>query len=257
MPKTVLISGSTSGIGLSIAQAFAKKGYNIVMNGIESNGPAIASELQNEYGVDVMFSSANILNPAEIRSMVKKASEKFTGIDVLVNNAGIQHVAPLEDYPDEKWDAIIQLILTGAFHLTKAVWPYMKRKKKGRIINIVSAHGLVASPYKSAYVSAKHGLVGFTKATALEGATVGITSNAVCPGYTLTKLVEKQIPEQMEAHQLSAEEVINNVLLKSHAIKEFVTIDSITETVMFLADSPASSSITGVALPVDCGWTAQ
>ncbi len=257
MAKTALISGSTSGIGLAIARGFAKKGYNIIINGLDEQGEVIAAELARSYGVSTFFTPANLLHPDEIRVMVNSGVERFNSIDVLVNNAGIQHVAPLEEFPEEKWNTIIQLILTGAFCLTKAAWPFMKRQNFGRIINIVSAHGLVASPYKSAYVSAKHGLIGFTKAIALEGAPLGITSNAICPGYTLTPLVEKQIPEQMETHQLSHEEIVTQVFLKNHAIKKFVDMESIVAAALFLGDNPAAASITGVSLPVDCGWTAH
>jgi len=257
MSKTVLITGSTSGIGLSAAKAFAEKGYNIIFNGLEENGAAIAAAIAAEYGVQYLFSPANLLRPGEIRDMVAQALQKFGSIEVAVNNAGIQYVSPIEGFPEEEWDAIIGIILTGAFHVTKAIWPTMKKNKFGRIINISSVHGLVASPFKSAYVAAKHGLIGLTKTLALEGADFGITVNAICPGYVLTALVEKQIPEQMKAHNLNRDEVIRNIMLAGHAIKEFIDVETVAQTIIFLGDSPAASAITGVALPIDGGWSAH
>ncbi len=257
MPKTVLITGSTSGIGLAAAKSFAAKGYNIVFNGLEENGADIAAQVAKEFDIDYFFSPANLLHPEAIREMADEALTKFGSIEVAVNNAGIQYVAPLEDFPDDKWNDIIGVILTGAYHVTKAVWPGMKAKKFGRVINLASAHGLVASAYKSAYVSAKHGLIGFTKTLALEGAAFGITVNAVCPGYVHTPIIERQIPDQMKTHQMTREEVIDKIMLKEHAIKAFIPADAVAETILFLADSAAAATITGVALPIDAGWTAH
>lgn len=257
MAKTALITGSTSGIGLATAKLFAARGYNIVFNGLEENGAEISAAIAREFDVDHLFSPANLLNPAEIRSMVSKAYEKFGSIEVLMNNAGIQYVSPVENFPEEKWDAIVQVVLSAGFHLSKAVWPKMKEQKYGRIINLASAHGLVASPFKSAYVSAKHGIIGLTKTLALEGAEFGITVNAICPGYVLTPIVEKQIPDQMKVHNMTREEVIKNVMLKEQAIKEFIPAEAVAESVFFLADSHAAAYITGIALPIDCGWSAH
>lgn len=257
MSKTVLITGSTSGIGLATTKAFAAKGYNVVFNGLEPNGAEIAEQVAKEFGVDYIFSPANMLDVAAIKAMVQEALDKFTNIDVVVNNAGIQYVAPLENFPEEKWDAIIGVNLNSAFHVTKAAWPSMQARKSGRIINVSSAHGLVASPFKSAYVAAKHGVIGFTKVLALEGGPYGITANAICPGYVHTPIVEKQIPDQMKAHNMTREEVINDVFLAEHAIKEFVSLDTIAESILFLGDSAAAATITGISLPLDAGWTAH
>ena len=219
--KTILITGSTSGIGLGIANEFAKtKQYNIVFNGLETNGQEIAEDVAKKYGIEVMFSNANMLKPEELRKMVDDVILKFGKIDVLINNAGIQHVSPVEDFPDEKWAAIIGINLTSAFYLTKAVWKGMKERKFGRIINIASAHGLVASEFKSAYVASKHGIVGFTKTIALEGAPFNITANAICPGYVKTPLVDKQIADQAKVHNMSEADVVNKVMLLKQALRE-------------------------------------
>jgi len=257
MAKTALITGSTSGIGLATAKAFAAKGYNIVFNGLEENGAEIAASVAKEHGIDYLFSPANMLHPEEIRQLAQAALDKFDNVDVLVNNAGIQFVSPIEDFPEDKWDAIIAINLTAAFHLTKAVLPNMKARRSGRIINISSAHGLIASPFKSAYVAAKHGIIGLTKVTALEGGEFGITANAICPGYVHTPIVDKQIPDQMKAHNMTREEVIEKVFLAEHAIKEFIDVDTIAESILFLADSAAAATITGISLPLDAGWTAH
>lgn len=257
MAKTALITGSTSGIGLATAKAFAAKGYNIVFNGLEENGAEIAASVAKEYNVGYIFSPANMMKPEEIRQLAADALAKFGSIEVLMNNAGIQFVAPVEDFPEDKWDAIIAINLTAAFHLTKAILPSMKANKFGRIINISSAHGLIASPFKSAYVAAKHGIIGFTKVMALEGGAFGITCNAICPGYVHTPIVDKQIPDQMKAHNMTREEVINEVFLAEHAIKDFISVDTIAESILFLADNPAAATITGIALPLDAGWTAH
>jgi len=257
MQKTVLITGSTSGIGLGIAREFAKtKNYNIIFNGLEPNGQEIADSVGKEFGIEVMFSNANMLKPEELRKMVSDGISKFEKIDVLINNAGIQHVSPIEDFPDDKWNAIIGINLTSAFYLSKAVWPGMKERKFGRIINIASAHGLVASEFKSAYVASKHGIVGFTKTLGLEGAPFNITCNAICPGYVKTPLVEKQIADQAKAHNMSPDDVVNKVMLYKQAVKEFVSLESLGQMALLLA-SEASSTITGTAIPIDGGLNAQ
>jgi 3-hydroxybutyrate dehydrogenase len=255
--KTVLITGSTSGIGLGIAIEFAKtKQYNIVFNGLESNGQEIAESVGKEFGIDTMFSNANMLAPEELKKMVNDAIQKFGKVDVLINNAGIQYVSPIEDFPEDKWNAIIGINLTSAFHLTKAVWKGMKERKFGRVINIASAHGLVASEFKSAYIASKHGIVGFTKTIALEGAPYGITANAICPGYVKTPLVEKQISDQAKAHNMSESEVVNKVMLYKQAVKDFVSLEELGQLAVFLA-SDIAKTMTGTALPVDGGWNAQ
>ena len=254
--KTVLITGSTSGIGLGIAKEFAVAGYNIVFNGLETDGHETAEGMGKKYKVDVFYSPANMLNPSEISSMVYQAIAKFGNIDVLINNAGIQFVSPIEDFPSDKWNDIIGINLTAAFYTSKAVWQGMKERKNGRIINIASAHGLVASEYKAAYVASKHGLVGLTKVLALEGAPFGITANAICPGYVKTPLVEKQITEQSKSHGISEKDVIDKIMLTKHPIKEFVSSESIGALALFLA-SDSASMITGAAMPIDGGWGAQ
>lgn len=255
--KTALITGSTSGIGLGIAREFAKtKQYNIIFNGLEANGQEIANSIGKEFGIGVMFSPANMLKPEELKKMVDDGITKFGKIDVLINNAGIQFVSPIEDFPEEKWNAIIGINLTSAFHLTKAVWRGMKERKFGRIINIASAHGLVASEFKSAYIASKHGIVGFTKTIALEGAPFNITANAICPGYVKTPLVEKQIADQAKAHNLSEAEVVSKVMLYKQAVKDFVSLETLGQTALLLASEHANT-ITGTAIPVDGGWNAQ
>lgn len=245
------------GIGLGIALEFAKtKKYNIVFNGLEANGKKIAETVEKEFGIEVMFSNANMLMPAELRKMVDNAIVKFGKIDVLINNAGIQHVSPIEDFPDEKWADIIGINLTSAFYLTKAVWKGMKERKFGRIINIASAHGLVASEFKSAYVASKHGIVGFTKSIALEGAPFNITANTICPGYVKTQLIEKQIADHTMVHNMSNDDVIDKVMLVKHAVKEFVPVELIGQMAVFIASDNAST-LTGVSLPIDGGWNAQ
>ena len=253
--KTVLITGSTSGLGLGVAIEFAKAGYNIVFNGLEKEGPEIAAEVGKKYNVGTMYSPANMLKPSEITDMVNEGIAKFGGIDVLINNAGIQFVSPIEDFPLEKWNDIIAINLSSAFHTSKAVWPSMKKNKSGRIINISSVHGLVASEYKSAYVSAKHGIIGLTKVLALEGATLGITANAICPGYVKTPLVEKQIKDQAKSHNIPEADVINKVLLVKQPIKDFVSIEAIGALALFLVSGNAAM-ITGSAIPMDGGWSA-
>jgi len=255
--KTVLITGSTSGIGLGIAQEFAKtQQYQIVFNGLEPNGAEIAAEIGKAYNIPTIFHGANLLYPNEIYDLANTAIQTFGKVDVLINNAGIQHVSPVENFPDEKWQAIIAINLSSAFYLTKAIWPVMKAQKFGRIINIASAHGLVASEFKSAYVASKHGIIGFTKTIALEGAPFNITANAICPGYVKTPLVEKQIDDQAKAHGISKEEVISKVMLYKQAVKEFIPVEVLGQLALFLA-SEAATTITGTAIPVDGGWNAQ
>jgi 3-hydroxybutyrate dehydrogenase len=252
--KTVLITGSTSGIGLQIAIEFAKQGFNICFHGLEPNGNEIAKDIATQYGVQYIYSNANALNTADLQQMVANALQKFGTIQVLINNAGIQYVSPLENFPIQKWNDILTINLTAPFILCQALWPNMQANKYGRVINIASVHGLVASPNKSAYVAAKHGLVGFTKTIALEGATYNITANTICPGYVYTPIIEKQIPEQMQIHKLSKEQVINDVLLSKHAIKEFIPVDAIAQMCLYLC-SNAANYITGTSIPIDAGWT--
>ena len=256
MTKTVLITGSTSGIGLGIAREFAKAGYQIAFNGLEKNGAEIAESVGTEFGVKIFFSNANLLDPAAIENFISEAEKNLGPVDVLVNNAGMQFVSEIENFPVEKWNMIIGLNLTAAFHTTRLVLAGMKKRNWGRVINIASAHGLVASEFKSAYVAAKHGLVGFTKVTALEGAPFGITANAVCPGYVDTPLVRGQIADQAKTHNMSEEEVIAKVMLVKHAVKKFVKTESLGALCVFLASEHAEL-ITGTAIPVDGGWNAQ
>jgi len=254
--KNVLITGSTSGIGLGIAKEFAKSGYNLVFHGLEQDGAEIAAEIGKQYQIKTFFSSANLFDPAEISLMVKEASTHLGDIDILVNNAGIQYVSPVEDFPLNKWNDIIAVNLTAAFCTSQAVWNGMKGKKWGRIINISSAHGLVASENKSAYVASKHGLIGLTKTLALEGANFGITVNAICPGFVKTPLVEKQIRDLSKQLNIPEADVIQKNILQKHAVKNFVSPKEIASLVLFLASENASM-ITGVSMPVDGGWTAQ
>jgi len=256
--KTALVTGSTSGIGLGIAQALAAEGANLVINGL---GDAMEIEqlrkaLASKHDVKVIYSPADMSKAASIQGMIKLAAQELGGIDILVNNAGIQFVAPVEEFPVEKWDAIIAINLSAAFHTTRLAVPYMKEKKWGRIINIASAHALVASPFKSAYVAAKHGIAGLTKTVALEVAEQNITVNAVCPGYVLTPLVEKQIPDTAKARGITEEQVRRDVLLASQPTKKFVTVEQVAGLTAFLCTETAAS-ITGAVLPVEGGWTAH
>ncbi|HEV7339890.1 MULTISPECIES: 3-hydroxybutyrate dehydrogenase [Bosea] len=255
--RTALVTGSTSGIGLAYARALAAEGANVVINGF-GDADAIEKEragIEAEFKVKARYSAANMMKPDEIAAMVAEAEKEFGAIDILVNNAGIQHVAPVDEFPLEKWDQIIAINLSSAFHATRAALPKMKAKGWGRIINTASAHAFVASPFKSAYVAAKHGIAGFTKTVALEVATHGITVNAIAPGYVWTPLVEKQIPDTMKARNLTKEQVINDVLLLAQPTKQFVTVEQVAALAIFLC-TDAAKSITGTTLPMDGGWTA-
>ena len=255
--KTALITGSTSGIGLAIAQALAKKGATIVLNGF-GDAAAIEAEragIEAQFGVKATYDGADMTNPAAIATMVAAAEARFGGVDILVNNAGIQHVAPIDEFPIEKWDQILAINLSSAFHAMRAAIPGMKARRWGRIISTASAHSLVASPFKSAYVAAKHGLVGLTKTAALEVATSKITVNCISPGYVWTPLVERQIPDTMAARGMTKDQVINDVLLAAQPTKAFVTSDQVAAMAVFLC-SDAASQITGANLSMDGGWTA-
>ncbi len=256
--KTAVVTGSTSGIGLAIARAMAAEGANVLINGfgkpedIEKERVAI----ETEFGVKAIHSAADMTKPAEIADMIALANSTFGSADVLVNNAGIQFVSPVEDFPIEKWDQILAINLSSAFHAIRAAVPGMKARGWGRIISTASAHSLVASPFKSAYVAAKHGIAGLTKTVALELATHGVTVNCISPGYVWTPLVENQIPDTMKARGLTREQVINDVLLDSQPTKQFVTVDEVAAIAVFLCGDSAKQ-ITGANLSVDGGWTAE
>jgi 3-hydroxybutyrate dehydrogenase len=256
--KCAIVTGSTSGIGLGIARSFAQAGMNVMLNGF--GDPAeierTRDALQQEFGTKTTYSAADMSKPSDIAAMVADARRAFGQVDVLVNNAGIQHVEPIETFPAAKWDAIIAINLSSAFHATQAVVPEMKSRQWGRIINIASAHALVASPFKSAYVAAKHGVLGLTKTVALETAEFGITANAICPGYVLTPLVQQQIPATAKARGITEEAVIRDVLLHAQPTRKFVTTEQLGALAVFLCTEGAAS-ITGAALPVEGGWTAQ
>lgn len=256
--KTAIVTGSTSGIGLGIARSFAAAGVHIVLNGFGSQDEiaAVRSDLERTFAIRTQYSAADMSKPVEITAMVEQAIAAFGQVDVLVNNAGIQHVEAVEKFPVAKWDAILAINLSAAFHAIRAVVPGMKARKWGRIINVASAHGLVASPFKSAYVAAKHGIIGLTKTVALETAEHGIAVNAVCPGYVLTPLVQKQIPETAKARGISEEEVVRKVLLHAQPTRNFVTVEQIGALAVFLS-SHAAASMTGAAIPIEGGWTAQ
>ena len=256
--KTALITGSTSGIGLAYAKILAGEGANVVINGF-GDADAIEKErlaLEETSGGKALYCGHDLTKADQIEAMMKEAAEAFGGVDILINNAGTQHVAPVEEFPVDKWNLIIALNLTSAFHTTRLAIPYMKSKKWGRIIQTASAHSLAASPFKSAYVTAKHGLAGFTKTVALEVATYGITANCISPGYVWTPLVENQIPDTMKARGLTREQVINDVLLAGQPTKQFVTVDQVASMALYLC-SDAAASITGANMSIDGGWTAQ
>lgn len=254
--KTAIITGSTSGIGLGIARGLAQAGANIVLNGFGDAAEIekIRAGIQS-LGVKALYNGADMTDGAQTEQMVHDTVKAFGSIDILVNNAGIQNVSPVEDFPNAKWDQIIAINLSSSFHTVKAALPYMKKSGWGRIINLASAHALVASPFKSAYVAAKHGVLGFTKSVALETAQNGITCNAICPGYVRTPLVENQIADTAKARGISEEEVVKNVMLAAQWTKKFVTVEQLAGVAVFLC-SPAAENITGIALPVDGGWTA-
>ena len=256
--KSAVVTGSTSGIGLAIAKALAEQGANVTINGF-GDKTAIEAErsgIEKSYGVKAAYSAADMSKPAEIADMIKTAEKTFGSVDILVSNAGIQFVSPIEDFPIEKWDQIIAINLSAAFHAIRAAVPGMKARKWGRIVNTASAHSLVASPFKSAYVTAKHGLAGLTKTVALEVATFGITANCISPGYVWTPLVEKQIPDTMKARGLTEEQVKRDVLLAAQPTKEFVTVDQVASLALYLC-SDAAAQITGANLSIDGGWTAE
>jgi 3-hydroxybutyrate dehydrogenase len=255
--KTALVTGSTSGIGLALATAFAAEGCTIVLNGFGDAREieAIRAGLARDAGVTVTYSPADMSKGDEIAAMVADAVSAFGAVDILCNNAGIQYVAPIDEFPVDKWNAIIAINLVSSFHTIRAALPAMKKKGWGRIIQTASAHALVASPFKSAYVAAKHGIAGLTKTVALEVATQGITVNAICPGYVWTPLVEKQIPDTAKARHMTEEQVKNDVILAAQPTKQFVTVEEVAALAVFLA-SDAARSITGALLPMDGGWTA-
>jgi 3-hydroxybutyrate dehydrogenase len=256
--KNAIVTGSTSGIGLGIARALARDGANVVLNGFgePKDIEAERAAIEKEFGVKAIYSGADMTKPAEIAGMVKSAETTFGSVDVLVNNAGIQHVAPIEDFLIEKWDQIIAINLSSAFHAIRAAVPGMKARRWGRIISTASAHSLVASPFKAAYISAKHGLAGLTKTVALELATSGITCNCISPGYVWTPLVARQIPDQMKTRNMTEEQVKRDVLLAAQPTKEFVTVEQVASLALYLT-SDAAASITGANLSIDGGWTAQ
>ncbi len=255
--RHALVTGSTSGIGLAIARALAKEGADVVINGMGDPAEieAARAAIEKEFGVRAFYDGADMTKPVEIAAMVADAQAKLGSLDILVNNAGIQFVSPIEDFPVEKWDAIIAINLSAAFHAMRAAIPLMKGQKWGRIVSTASAHSLVASPFKAAYVSAKHGLVGLTKTAALELATFGVTVNCISPGYVWTPLVERQIPDTMKARGLTRDQVINDVMLLAQPTKQFVTVDQVAALVVYLC-SEAASQITGANLSIDGGWTA-
>ncbi len=255
--KAAVVTGSTSGIGLGVATAFARAGIDVMLNGLGDAAEIehIRAGLAAETGVDVRFDSANLMQPEGCAALIDAATKAFGKVDVLVNNAGIQFVSPIEDFPVEKWNAIIALNLSASFHTIRAAMAGMKQRKYGRIINIASAHAHVASPFKSAYVAAKHGLYGLTKTVALEGATFNVRCNAIAPGYVHTPLVENQIPDTMKARNMTREQVINDVLLAAQPTKEFVKVEQVAGLALFLT-TPAADEINGTAINIDGGWTA-
>ena len=255
--RHAVVTGSTSGIGLAIARALASEGADLMINGFGDPKAieATRSGIEKDFGVKAFYNGADMAKGKETEALIAEAAEKMGTVDILVNNAGIQFVSPIEDFPPEKWDAIIAINLSSAFHTIRAAVPRMKAQKWGRIVNTASAHSLVASPFKSAYVSAKHGLAGLTKTVALELATFGVTCNCISPGYVWTPLVENQIPDTMKARHLTREQVINDVMLVAQPTKQFVTVDQVASLAVYLC-SDAAAQITGANLSIDGGWTA-
>ena len=255
--RSAVVTGSTSGIGLGAARALAEAGANVMINGFGDTSEIEAERggIEKDFSVKALYSPADMSKPSEIAEMMAAAEKAFGAVDIVVNNAGIQFVSPIEDFPLAKWDAILAINLSSAFHTIRAAVPGMKARKWGRIINTASAHSFVASPFKGAYVSAKHGLVGLTKTVALELATFGVTANCISPGYVWTPLVEKQIPETMKARGMTEEEVKLHVLLEAQPTKEFVTVDQVAAMIVYLC-SDAAAQITGANIPIDGGWTA-
>ena len=258
MRKSAVITGSTSGIGKGVADALAASGVNIILNGFGDTDAIEAqrADLEEKYGITAVYNGADMTKADEIRAMMAMAAEIFGSVDIVVNNAGIQHVSPIDEFPTEKWDAIIAINLTSAFHTTAAALPIMRKTGWGRVVNIASAHGLVASPFRSAYVAAKHGILGLTKTTALETAQDGITCNAICPGYVRTPLVEAQIPDTAKARGITEKEVVRDVILSAQPTKSFVGLEELGALTVFLC-SDAAKSLTGASLPLDGGWTAK
>jgi 3-hydroxybutyrate dehydrogenase len=256
--KTALVTGSTSGIGEACAKAYASEGANIVLNGFGDAAEIekLRAGIESDHGVKAVYSDADLTNPEKIGEMVTLALDTFGAVDILHNNAGVQHVDPIEEFPVDKWDLIIGLNLSSSFHTTRLLMKQMKERKWGRLIFTASAHALVASPYKAAYVAAKHGIAGLTKVLALEGAEHGVTANAICPGYVWTPLVEHQIPDTMKARNMTREEVINDVILDAQPTKKFVTVEQVAAIALFLASNKAEN-VNGSLQVVDGGWTAQ
>ena len=256
--KVALVTGSTSGIGLGIARALASAGANIMLNGFGEKGliDKLLAEFGTQHNVRATYSAADMAKPADIAAMVAQAARELGGVDILVNNAGVQHVAAIEEFPIEKWDAVIAINLSAAFHAIRAVLPQMKARNWGRIVNIASTHGLVASAQKAAYVASKHGILGLTKVVALETATTGITCNAICPGWVLTPLVQKQIDDRASKEKIPVEQAKLELLSEKQPSLEFATAEEIGAATVFLC-SEAAAQIRGIALPIDGGWTAQ
>ena len=255
--KTAIVTGSNSGIGLGIAEALAAQGANVALNSFTDSAEdhALAQKIADETGAQVKYIEGDMSKGADCRAWVQKAADAFGSVDILVNNAGVQHVAPIPEFPESRWDQIIAINMSSAFHTTAAALPLMRKAGWGRVVNVASAHGLTASPFKSAYVTAKHGVVGLTKVTALETAEEPITANAVCPGYVLTPLVESQIPDTMKEYNMSREQVVREVLLDRQPSKSFATVEQLGGTVTFLC-SAAAEQITDTTISVDGGWTA-